>query len=310
MFYKWEVFKRGDKLPENAVYAGNTATDGNVYVAKMDNSPGKVNLKDGKIWNFWSQAYRDSREESEVLISYGNCVWKEINNGDLIPDNAVYGGYDYNTDKVWVGKDITTDEPGKITCLDSNASDLKMCRLWCHSYTRLADVRKAMILTIEPKIEVPQQVSEKVTEDGIWGNTIQYRCCEDKIKATSVDISVDNIVKGIITTIAVSAGDISHLTSILKRDIKLHISNETHSSSINSESVINTPDEKYYVFLKYKKMTSDRRTVLGGIFNFQNSDFYLNVTYATLEPMNETAIEECREHKRELAKRVLSNFTP
>ena len=112
MLYEWKVMKRGDILPKNAVYAGITRADGKVYVAKMDNSPGKVNLKDGKIWNFWSEKY-DSRQESEVLISYGKCIWQEINYGDLIPENAVYGGYDYNHHKVWVGKDITTDEPGK-----------------------------------------------------------------------------------------------------------------------------------------------------------------------------------------------------
>ena len=142
----WILLKRGESIPENAVYAGITSADGKVYVSKMDNSPGKVNLKDDKIWNFWSQAYSNPRQESEVLIAHGICEWKEINYGDPIPENSVYVGYDYNHHKVWVGKDISSDEPGKITCLDSNAKQSKMCRIWCHSYSRTSDVKKAKIL--------------------------------------------------------------------------------------------------------------------------------------------------------------------
>ena len=44
MSFQWIVLKRGDSLPKNAVYTGVTAVDGKMYVAKMDNSPGKVNF--------------------------------------------------------------------------------------------------------------------------------------------------------------------------------------------------------------------------------------------------------------------------
>ena len=139
--------RKGDTIPDNAVYSGQTSTDGKVYVAKIDNSPGKVNLENGKINNFWSQKY-NSRTEGEVLISHGINNWKELSYGEPIPQNAVYGGRDYNSDKVWVGKDITTDEPGKITCLDSNSNNPSMCRLWCHTYWRTADVKIANIYDI------------------------------------------------------------------------------------------------------------------------------------------------------------------
>ena len=98
--YEWISMRKGDTIPDNAVYSGQTSTDGKVYVAKIDNSPGKVNLENGKINNFWSQKY-NSRTEGEVLISHGINNWKELSYGQPIPQNAVYGGRDYNYDKVW-----------------------------------------------------------------------------------------------------------------------------------------------------------------------------------------------------------------
>ena len=299
MSFQWIVLKRGDYLPKNAVYAGVTAVDGKMYVAKMDNSPGKVNLKDGKIWNFWSQNYY-SRQESEVLVVNGKCKWKEINQGDLIPENAVYVGYDYKLHKVWVGKDITTDEPGKITCLDSNDKEPKMCKLWCHSYTCLADVEKASILLIE---EPPQ----KINENCMWGNTVQYNSYEEKIKCTSLDVSISKIVSAIMASVAVAAGELTHLTELLKTDIKLHISNSNYKNSVISKSVINTDDEKYYIMIKYEK-TSERKTILSGIFNFHNLDFYLNVKYAVLEPINENARLKCIKRKNDLIDNIIKNL--
>ena len=82
--YKWIPMKRGDTLPDNAVYSGQTSTDSKVYIAKIDNSPGKVNLQNGKIYNFWTQNY-NSRTEGEVLVSYGVNSWKELNYGETIP---------------------------------------------------------------------------------------------------------------------------------------------------------------------------------------------------------------------------------
>ena len=142
---EWVPMKRGSSLPANAVYAGLTGDDGDVYVGKMDNSPGKINLKDGVIYNFWSQNY-SSRSEGEVLLVNGEKEWVELKYGQLIPEGAVCAGRDYNNDKVWVAKDVTTDEPRKLTCLNSSYSNPKMCCLWSQTYRLIADVKITKVL--------------------------------------------------------------------------------------------------------------------------------------------------------------------
>lgn len=140
----WKPVSRGDTLPENCIYAGNTSTDGHVYVGRFDNIPGKVNLKNNKINSFWVQA-KGNRSCGEVLITNGNVKWVEIKRGDYIPDNAIYSGIDQSSDKVWVGRSIS-GEPGKINCHDNTAIKPKMYNLWCH---HSGSSSKAHILVIE-----------------------------------------------------------------------------------------------------------------------------------------------------------------
>merc|ERR1711871_1261116 len=62
--HKWEDIMRGDIIPEKAVRAGTTVTDGVIYVGKAaaDNEPGKINCErnelneDGQrfMYNFWA----------------------------------------------------------------------------------------------------------------------------------------------------------------------------------------------------------------------------------------------------------------
>ena len=130
IYVKWETFNRGDVLPKNAVYAGNTGSDGAVYVARVENTPGKVNLSKGKIWNYWVRDYY-SRQSGEMLLTNGVCKWVSIRRGDTFPENAVYSGRDYRGDKVWIGRSFT-GEPGKITCADNSAEPATMWNLWTH----------------------------------------------------------------------------------------------------------------------------------------------------------------------------------
>jgi len=152
----------------------------------------------------------------------------------------------------------------------------------------------------------PQKIT--VNEHCMWGETIQYNCYEEKIKATSIAVSIDKIVSGIMASVAIAAGDLSHITTLLKTDINLHISSSKYSSSVISKSVISTAEEKYYVMLKYEKKTAEKKTIIGNIFNYNNTDFYLHIEYAVLEPINELARDKCRERKSAFVENILDKF--
>jgi hypothetical protein len=303
--YKWIPMKRGDKLPDNAVYSGQTGTDGTVYVAKIDNSPGKVNLQNDKIYNFWSQNY-NSRSKGEVLVSYGINYWKELKYGNRIPDGAVLGGRDYNSDKVWVGKDTATDEPGKITCLDSSVSNPNMCRLWCHTYWRTADVKIANILIIKPKPIIKPIIESK--DDSDWGKTLQYKRTTESIKTKSVDVSISNIVNAITKTIAIASGELTHIVDLLKTDIKANISTTQMDCEEANESVVSDENKKYYILLKYYKKTTKKKGGIKGIFNVNSSDYNLIIEYAILQPENQTSRDKCEKFKRKLADKIMERF--
>ena len=312
--YKWIPMKRGDTVPDNAVYCGQPSKDGKVYVAKIDNSPGKVNLDNGKIYNFWSQKY-NSRTEGEVLVSYGVNSWKELKYGNTIPVGAVYGGRDYKSDKVYVGKDTTTDEPGKITCLDENATNPSMCRLWCHTYWSTADVKIANILVIKakPKPKPPQPIVKakpiiKPKDNSDWGKTLQYKKISECIKTKSVDISISNIVNAITKTIAVASGDLFHIGDLLKTDIKANISTTQVDSEEANESVVNDENKKNYILLKYYKKTLKKKGGLKGVFNFNCSDYNLIIEYAIFQPENEASRDKCETFKRKLADKIMDRF--
>ena len=143
---KWVPCSRNDEIPHNAVYAGTTSTDGKVYVARINNTPGKVNLRDGtnKIWNFWVHGLWQSSLSGEILTTNGTCSWIDIKHGELIPNNAVFSGRDHSNDKVWVARD-KRGEPGKLNCHDNDSKSPKMYNLWCHDSCKN---REGQILTI------------------------------------------------------------------------------------------------------------------------------------------------------------------
>ena len=146
MAYVWKYFKRGDKKPSNAVHAGETSTDGQVFVGRVQNTPGKVNLGwHDEIRSYWVSAISGGSEEGEMLLANGKCNWVKIKRGDTFPDNAIYSGLDIKGDKVWVGKTLGDGEPGKITCADNSAVPPTMWNLWTHSKGGLSE---CYVLTI------------------------------------------------------------------------------------------------------------------------------------------------------------------
>ena len=132
MKIKWVPCSQNDEIPPNAVYAGTTNVDGQMYVARVNNIPGKVTLKDGtnKVLNFWVQHLGRSLY-GEILTTNGTCKWHDIKRGQLIPGNAVFSGSDQCDDKVWVARD-KTGEPGKLNCHNNKSVNPEMHNLWCH----------------------------------------------------------------------------------------------------------------------------------------------------------------------------------
>ena len=126
IYVKWETFNKGDALPKDAVKAGNTTNDGDVYVARVSNTPGKVNLEKGKVNEFFYHGF-GGFASGEMLLTNGDYNWVLIEKGDAFPENAVYSGLDWQGIKVWVGRSMDT-EPG---CMNCNSSG-KMTYLWCH----------------------------------------------------------------------------------------------------------------------------------------------------------------------------------
>lgn len=68
--YSWHPIKRGDVIPANSVRAGETKTDGVVYVGRSKLEAGKINTKnDGKMASFWCSSQWVPIAEANILVS-------------------------------------------------------------------------------------------------------------------------------------------------------------------------------------------------------------------------------------------------
>ena len=123
-------------------------TDGKMYIGKINNIPAKVNLDKKKIWNYWAKDL-SCNQCGEILITEHSVIWKSIQRGDTIPENAIKVGRDNHGDLVWVGKS-SNNEPGKINCEDNDSETPTMHNFWCQG--EFMSSKSAFILTIE-KIE-------------------------------------------------------------------------------------------------------------------------------------------------------------
>ena len=108
----WKPFVKGDILPKDAVYAGNTFKDGAVYVARVDNTPGKVTLKNGRIDEF-SVKELGCSSTGEILLTNKLWEWKEIKRDWTVPKNAVKNGRSRWGYENFIGKALC-GEPGRL----------------------------------------------------------------------------------------------------------------------------------------------------------------------------------------------------
>ena len=76
LYEVWIPFVKGDVLPNDVVYAGCTSKDGAMYVARVDNTPGKVTLKNGRIHEFCLYKIGCSFT-GEVLVTNRLWEWKK-----------------------------------------------------------------------------------------------------------------------------------------------------------------------------------------------------------------------------------------
>jgi len=68
--YSWHPIKRDDVIPTNSVRAGETRTDGVVYVGRSKLEAGKINTRnDGKMASFWCGSQWVPIAEANILVS-------------------------------------------------------------------------------------------------------------------------------------------------------------------------------------------------------------------------------------------------
>jgi len=126
--YAWVKFgPNADEfeLPEGAVKAGETETDGEVYVARnKDGEPGKLNLA-GNIWchhngeDTKGQVFCVKDEEARL-------DWVPCKKGDKLPPGAVYAGHTCTDGRVYVAR-VETGACGKV-----NVSGGLINNFWVH----------------------------------------------------------------------------------------------------------------------------------------------------------------------------------
>jgi len=329
--YKWVPKSRGHDIPVNAIYAGTTKTDGHVYIGRFKNTPGKVNLSNGKIYNFWVQAL-GSQQFGEVLTTTNSYKWVDIRRNEVIPKNAVYSGRDQVNDKVWVGRS-KSGEPGKINCTNNESTTPLMCNLWCHSKYSAEQV--AHILVVEENDEVKQDEHEtsEENEEEIKKkcNKLVYLHCNNAeeelplwkhcrvnkisklIKTSDIEVSVGNIAKTLFEAISAVDGNIISLIDLIRK-VKLHItSSSSEEIIINKELIVTDPNEKgfkKYIILVFSKQDITKTRKCAGVFNKNKTYIDIKIDYTILEPNNNPAQLKCQELINEKMNMMIDSFKP
>jgi len=164
--YAWVPVSRGDPLPPNAVKAGNTKKDGDVYVGRTHGSGigfevsvtqameggtnyevGKINLDNGAVWNLWTHQ-GGSSDKCEVLVTRNpkecRVLWKDFRKGEALPEGFVYGGKTEKDGHLVVARD-SDGVPGKLN-LSNGKLDGVLHNLWvqgsgCHGEGQVMQIK-------------------------------------------------------------------------------------------------------------------------------------------------------------------------
>jgi len=328
--YEWVPKSRGDVLPLNAVYAGTTPQDGHVYIGRFRNAPGKVNLNNGNIYNFWVQS-QGSQRDGELLITDNTYKWVHIQRGDKIPQNAIYSGKDGSNDKVWVGRALN-GEPGKINCINNNSSTPTMNNLWCHS--NWSSDQKANILIIEENEKIIEEHyetnEEKEEEIKLMNDKINFLNQKKNneiplwthnkvgkiskvLKTSDLHISAGNIANGLFKIIKSAFGDIISIVDLCDK-IELHLTSSISEELITSkEIIVSEPDEKGFkkcIILLFSKQDITKTRKIIGLFNSEKSYIDFKIDYTLLGPNNELAQDICDQLIHEKTMMLIESFRP
>ena len=323
--YEWVSKSRNDELPINAIYAGSTSTDGHVYVARFNNIPGKVNLSNNKIHNFWVQAIGSSTT-GDVLVTTNIYKWVDIKKGDKIPNNAIYSGHDQNGDKVWVGRTLS-GESGKINCHDNISDTPLMHNLW---YNKRNSDTKAHILVIEKdnKINTDETTEEIVVKNNkleyihsnqtpvdelpLWSHCLVNKLSKT-VKSTKLDVSVGQLAKNMFDILSTVNGDIITLATLIIK-FNMNLAYETSSELVTNREIIITPKDNNgnnkYIILNFSKVEKIKSHKILGLYTRDTKYLDIKVDYMILEPTNASATIKCQILINDKADMIINSFRP
>jgi len=150
--YEWVKFEQGDPLPEGAVLAGTTDTDGDVYVARnTGGEAGKLNLEDGNCNEIWCNhaGNEQSGQVFRLKDPDAQMEWVAVQQGDRLPAGAVYAGHTSTDGRVYVGR-VETGACGKVNTSGGNVNNF-----WVHEGGGMFGPKgcysEGEILVIDPK---------------------------------------------------------------------------------------------------------------------------------------------------------------
>lgn len=150
--YAWKNYKKGDELPANALEAGETETDGKVYVARsLEGEPGKLNVDGDNCHNLWCHT-AGCLEEGQVFVvldADAPLDWVQCEKGGAIPKGAVCAGRTETDGRCFVAR-------FDGSCGKANTSAGRINNFWRHANTGWfsGDTDKSEageVLCIDPK---------------------------------------------------------------------------------------------------------------------------------------------------------------
>lgn len=141
----WIPMVRGEKLPPGCILAGETKTDGNVYVARnMSGVCGKLNLDKGKTNNIWVHGTGASHE-GDVLVVIP-FKWLPIKRGEQLPVGSVHGGATKSDGEVYVARNSS------CVCGKLNLNKGRMHNIWVHDE---GEAPEGEVLVVTPSKWLP-----------------------------------------------------------------------------------------------------------------------------------------------------------